>query len=73
MKASNRDDIIFERNREKLFDIPIALEKKIQSLQDENKKLQLENNNLKNDIFFLKEKLHSLKTKKQLFPEGKKH
>ncbi|XP_067211687.1 uncharacterized protein [Linepithema humile] len=69
LKASNRDDIIFERNREKLFDIPIALEKKIQSLQDENKKLQLENNNLKNDIFFLKEKLHSLKTKKQLFPE----
>lgn len=28
---------------------------------------------MKSNIFLLKEELHTLKTKKQLFPEGKKH
>lgn len=60
----NRDSIVFENNREKLFENP---EKEIQYLKEKNKKLELENNNLKNNIFLLKEELHTLKTKKQLF------
>ncbi|KAM0726176.1 hypothetical protein ACS0PU_008257 [Formica fusca] len=74
LETLNRDSIAFEKTREKLFEIPasrpnFALESEIQCLKDENKKLQFENNNLKSDIFVLKEELHTLKTKKQLFPE----
>lgn len=73
MEILNRDNIVFEKNREKLLENPIVPEKEIQYLKEENKKLELENHNLKNDIFLLKEELNTLKTKKQLFPEGKRH
>ncbi|XP_071650100.1 uncharacterized protein [Temnothorax longispinosus] len=69
LETLNRDSIAFEKTCEKLFEIPIAVEQEIQYLKDENNKLQLENNNLKTDIFLLKEELHTLKTKKQLFPK----
>lgn len=72
LEIFNRDNIAFEKAHEKLFEIPIAIEKEIQCLKDENNN-QIENNNLKTDIFLLKEKLHTLKTKKQLFPADKKH
>lgn len=38
MEILNRDSIVFEKNREKLFENPIVPEKEIQYLKEENKK-----------------------------------
>lgn len=72
LETLNRANKAFEKTQEKLFEIPIALQKENQDLKHENEKLQLEKNRLKNDILLLKKELHTLKTKKQLFPKEKR-
>ncbi|EZA55099.1 hypothetical protein X777_05354 [Ooceraea biroi] len=70
LRTVNRDSPVVEKKDEKLFES--ALQKQIQYFKHENEELKLENRNLRSDIFLLKEELHTLKTKKQLFPEEQK-